>query len=125
MPPPGPYELELVTAVGPNDLWVTSRQMLHHWNGRRWTKAKLPLPDMHVDGLDNAESSIWIAGTDGDDREVVARYDGGTWSQAVRPTATLGPDYRGLAAVSDRSAWTIGVRHPAHAPAAQLACVGP
>jgi hypothetical protein len=30
----GPYELELMTAVGPNDLWVTSRQTLHHWNKR-------------------------------------------------------------------------------------------
>jgi hypothetical protein len=125
IPSPGPYELELVTAFGPNDLWVTSRQMLHHWNGRRWTDVELPLPDMYVDGLDNAESSIWIAGTDREDREVVARYDGGTWSQAALPKATLGPDYRDVAAVSDRSAWAIGVRHPGRAPTTQLTCIHP
>jgi hypothetical protein len=120
---PGPYELELMTAVGPNDLWVTSRQALHHWNGRRWTEVELPLPDMYVDDLDNAEGSIWIAGTNREDRELVARYDGSTWAHAALPEATLGPDYRDVAAVSDRSAWTIGVRHPAHAPTTQLTCI--
>ena len=128
VPGPGAYELGLLTTVGPNDLWVATRQTLHRWNGRRWIKVRLPYRGLYLDGLDQAGGSIWIAATDltgtgVDEREVVARYDGSRWTQAALPEATLGPDYRGVAAVSDRSAWAIGVQHPARAPTTQLTCI--
>jgi len=110
IPSPGPYELGLATAVGPSDVWVSSGKLLHHWNGRRWTTVNPPIKNLYIDGLDNTNGVIWIAGTDRKDREIVARYDGSAWTQAALPAATLGADYRGVSAISERVAWAIGVR---------------
>jgi hypothetical protein len=125
IPLPAPDELYSLSAVNPNELWVASSKALHRWNGRRWTKVKLPLAGMYVYELDQADGSTWIAGNDLDHREVVARYDGSTWTHSALPDPTLGPDHRGLAVVSGGGAWSVGARHqhPVHAPATQLSCL--
>lgn len=121
---------DAVTAISANDVWVAgsygprsdpacTRQLLEHWDGRKWTQ--MPNPDVPFNCLlfpsaisGSSSSDIWITGTDadvtvGDGQAFAEHYDGNSWTAfPVVDPAFNGNHLTGLAVLSPTNAWAVG-----------------
>lgn len=92
-----PYDLEVLSA---DNLWVAAFDGIKHYDGKRWTLAKLPGADanLHLNDVEaNNPTDIWAVGHREDPefrrRPVAFHFDGHTWTQVATPAegAELGP----------------------------------
>jgi hypothetical protein len=68
-------------AFGPNDLYVTARDTIHHYNGSTWTQATVTGADLS-DIWGASASELYAVGQGG----VVVRGTGTTWATVTVPT---------------------------------------
>jgi hypothetical protein len=87
--PAYPYDIEALSA---NNLWVAAFDGVKHYDGKRWTQAKLPGADanLHLNDVEaNSPTDIWAVGHREDPefrrRPVAFHFDGKTWSQVATP----------------------------------------
>lgn len=96
-----------VSTLGPDDAWAVGgdplqsapgRPLVLHWDGRSWTRLRVPVPTVAnwygTAVSASAKDDVWLTASVGDPNgdaddipSVVERWDGSTWTQV--PTALL------------------------------------
>ncbi|WP_327588135.1 hypothetical protein OHA25_14805 [Nonomuraea sp. NBC_00507] len=69
---------------GRDDVWATTYDALHHWNGERWRAQRPPFGVRAHALAGTASGQVWIAG-DKDGRVALARWSDRRWSLLPRP----------------------------------------
>jgi hypothetical protein len=115
-----------VVRVSTKDVWAvgwtstrddTSRTLIEHWDGSRWSIVSSPNPGSGANSLFGVDATsgtdVWTVGSYSDEtggfRSLVERWDGSTWQAA--PAASAGPVASLLSGVTttDGSAvWVVG-----------------
>lgn len=111
-----------VLTFGPNDVWRFSSLMtdpsftadVAHFDGRRWTKVKVPAPIMGTSAVSSHD--IWATAVtcDGGACGRIVHWTGSTWSTSPQPPTTgnsakyFGSYYTGIVARSAKDVWVLG-----------------
>jgi hypothetical protein len=113
-----------VAAHSPDDIWAagdasngttqTSRTVIEHWNGHRWSL--IASPDLgkfsFLTGITVAsDGSVWaVGGSDDRTGTFILRWTGNAWVRAkVPPVArNVDVDLQSVTAVSPRQVWAVG-----------------
>lgn len=91
----------------PNDLWATSRDMVHHWDGARWSSQPLPgvAPRSGTSIHGGSADNVWALGSSS-----AYRFDGTGWTpQTLSSTQGLPTIPIAVQAWSRDEAWILSV----------------
>jgi hypothetical protein len=105
-----------VWAVGYHDANGVYRSLVEHWDGDRWTVARLPRiggPGNGLNAVDAAASGVvWAVGGSararGPSQPLVLRLDGRSWSSVPAPASLHGATLNGVAAWGRSGSWVVG-----------------
>jgi hypothetical protein len=119
-----------VAAVSKNDVWAvgykggvnsvgnsTSRVLIEHWNGTRWSVVPTPVvPNSVEDSLSGvaavSATDVWAVGryfTDSKALTLIEHWNGTKWSVVANPNPSPTDNFlNGVAAVSKNNVWTVG-----------------
>lgn len=99
------FPLSDVSAVSPDEAWCAGGDSVLRWNGRKWTRVRLPIDSANtVTALPSGE--VWVGGGRGD----LAHFDGHRWTRVHSPDG-LSDTAVWLASTSaDSSIWMVGSR---------------
>jgi len=124
-----PNSLNAVAAVAENDVWAvgassssdssSSRTLIEHWNGTRWSVVRSPNPGATFNVLTAvavvSANNVWAAGYSANNTAystLVEHWDGTTWSVVPSPNGFNGaPQLNflfGIAVVSANDIWAVG-----------------
>jgi hypothetical protein len=112
-----------VAAASARDVWAAGyrdargiyRSLVEHWDGDRWTIARLPRlggPGNGLNAVDaGASGVVWAVGGSararGPSQPLVLRLDGRGWSAVPAPASLHGATLNGVAGLG-RAAWVVG-----------------
>jgi hypothetical protein len=116
--------LNSISAESAKDIWAGGyadegfdgkvETLLIHWNGKKWTRASSPSPDMEANEISSvltlSKTDAWAVGNVGfATNTLILHWDGTSWSQIPSPDPA-GPASRlnSVSGVSSTDLWAVG-----------------
>jgi len=105
-----------VWAVGYHDAKGVYRSLVEHWDGDRWSVARLPRLGGPGNGLNavgaTASGIVWAVGGSararGPSQPLVLRFGGRSWSSVPAPASLHGATLNGVAVWGREGSWVVG-----------------